>query len=349
MKKDSVFITGATGFIGSYVVRYLLDKGYKVIALKRATTSMDLLGEAEQKVEWVNHSIFDIKDVENIISAVDIVIHCAGKISNDKRDLDEMMRTNVEATQMLVDLSLANSVKKFVHISSVAAIGRNKIEQELNENSPWTESESNSDYAYSKMLAEHEVWRGYHEGLNTIIINPSFVLGAGHWHKGTSSLINQLFKLSKYYPTGSNGFVDVRDVAQICIKALESDYSGERYIVNGVNLKYKELFSKISAALNVEKPSEALESFKAGLAWRMDKIRSVLFSRERILTKAFIKRLSSKVSYNNEKSKLAFDHEYIDVNTTIEETATAYLKAIESGKTYSRFALFNSKNENLKF
>ena len=122
-----IFITGATGLLGSYICKELLDKGYKIRAIKRTTSSMTLLGDMADKIDWIIGDMDDTTTLAEALEGVEAVIHGAAIISFDKRDEKRMYKTNILGTADLVNACLKSGVKNFVHISSVAAIGRNRI------------------------------------------------------------------------------------------------------------------------------------------------------------------------------------------------------------------------------
>jgi len=326
-RMNRVLVTGASGFIGSYTCRALIKAGFEVVAIKRENSQLHLLGDSVGDIEWHDADLFDVTIISEILGGVDYVVHSAGKISIDKKEHKEMMRTNVEATRFLVDQALSKNIKKFILLSSVAAIGRSQSLETVDEESRWVESEYNSDYGFSKMLGEQEVWRGQVEGLSTLIINPSYVIGAGYWKKGTSRILGNYIQNKKYYPTGSIGLVDVRDVAKIIVKAIQSEISGERFIVCSECLSFKELFTKMANELGFDEPSKPLKGLAAGFVWRFDKIRSFLTHKPRQITKALINTTATRVLYNNEKSRLTFNYDYIPIDQAIKDMVNAYVNS----------------------
>ena len=125
-------------------------------------------------------SLLDILDLPTIsqnLEGVEAFIHAAAMVSFDKRDHKKMMQINVEGTAGLVNLCIEQKVPHFLLISSIAAIGRVKNIDVIDEDTKWQTSELNSQYAISKYYSEMEVWRGGEEGLPFTILNPSVVLG----------------------------------------------------------------------------------------------------------------------------------------------------------------------------
>jgi len=250
MANKQVLVTGGTGFLGAYLLAYLVKKGYQIKAIKRKTSSMDLVKNIQHKIEWLEGDILDTPFLETAMKGVQQVYHAAAIVSFDPRDAAFMLKVNAEGTANLVNAALYEGVEKLVHVSSIAALGRKEFQPNINETAQWENSKENSNYAISKFKAECEVWRGMQEGLKIAILNPSVIIGAGNWKQGSCQLIQKVAKGLQFYPKGSTGFVDVRDVARAAILLMESDISGERYILNGANWSYQKFFTQTALALN---------------------------------------------------------------------------------------------------
>ena len=179
MDHKRILVTGATGFLGAYLLRQLVTQGHAIRALRRANSPMHLVEDIADLVEWVEADILDIVALETAFEGVTHVYHCAAMVSFHPRDVDRMMKINVEGTANIVNLSLSFGVQKLVHVSSIAAVGRSKERPQLDESSKWTTSKLNTNYAISKYMGEQEVWRGHAEGLAVGIVNPAIILGSG--------------------------------------------------------------------------------------------------------------------------------------------------------------------------
>jgi len=177
-KNIQILVTGGTGFLGSYLLRFLLQQGYKRIrAVKRANSSLDLVPDVTDQIEWVEGELTDWFFLSDCIKDVDWVFHLAALVSFDAKDFPEMRKINVSVTADLVNLALDYNIKKFCYVSSIAALGRSKEGETLDENSIWKESPYNSRYGMTKFAGEQEVWRGVEEGLNAVVVNPGMILG----------------------------------------------------------------------------------------------------------------------------------------------------------------------------
>lgn len=324
-----VLVTGGTGFLGSYLVRQLVKKGYQVRILKRTTSSLTLLEEVKNQVEWMDGDILDVISLEDAMEGIDQVYHCAAVVSFDPKRVDEMMQINVEGTANVVNAALYEGIEKMVYVSSIAAIGRNKNVQRISEKSKWERSKENSNYAISKFLAEQEVWRGMAEGLDMAIVNPAVIIGSGYWDQTTVRLFKQVWDGLKFYPIGSTGFVDVRDVARMCIQLMESEILHERIIANGENCSYRHFFSTIATQLGKKVPSIQVTPLLQEIAWRVEWLRSKITGSSPLVTKESARQSARTYIYENDKSLQLLNFQYTPLTQTIEETSQQ-LKAAAS-------------------
>ncbi len=324
-KNKLIFITGSTGLLGSYLLRRLLKEGYTNIrALKRDTSSMDLVAPFQDKVEWVEGDIRDIFVLEEAMKEVDQVFHCAAIVSTNPRNFKEMMEVNKEGTATVVNAALKEGIGKLVHVSSIAAIGRRKKLKVINENTKWQRSSWNSQYAISKYQSEMEVWRGSAEGLNVAVVNPSVIIGSGKWNYSIAPIMKRIWSGFKYFPVGGTGFVDVRDVAKFMVQLMNSEITNERYILNAANLSYQDFFESIAKALNKKAPSVKVGKALKELSWMADWVRSKLTGSPQLITKASANHTARTFVYENQKSLQTFDFQYLPIEKTIAEMAKQF-------------------------
>lgn len=332
MKQDSlILVTGGTGFLGSYLIRLLVEKGYKVRALRRAASPMNLVQAVASQVEWVEGDVTDIVELEDAFQGVTQVMHCAAISSFHPRDARRLTLVNVGGTANVVNLALETGVRKLIHVSSIAAFGRAKERTHLDERSKWVQSKGNTRYAVSKYLSEQEVWRAWAEGLPVAIVNPAVVLGSGFWNAGSPRFFSQIDQGLKFWPVGRSGFVDVRDVAQFMLLLLESDITGKRFILNAQNVSYRVLFEMIARALSVKPPSIKVTPLLAEVAWRVEWLKEKLLGLEPVVTKESARSSVSGFYYDNTQSLSVSGFQYRPLEQTIRETAQQYLEAKNEG------------------
>ncbi len=319
-----ILLTGATGFVGANVLRLLVDQGISVRALKRPNSRMDLVADVAHRVEWMDMDITDVA-LEDAFEGITHICHCAAVVSFHPKDARLMHRTNVEGTAHLVNLALEKGIQRFVHTSSIAALGRSKTLAHLDEGSKWENSPLNTRYAISKHDAEQEVWRGAAEGLHVAIVNPGMVIGPGYWHENTARFFTQIMNGLRFCPVGASGFVDVRDVAVFLVKLLQSDITNERFVLVSENCTYRQFFDAIAQELSVKPPSVTVQPWLAEVAWRVEWLKEKLTGLTPMVTRESARSSVSTFTYGNTKSLAAFpDFRYTPVRETIAYTAQQF-------------------------
>jgi len=329
--KKITFVTGGTGFVGAYLLRYLVREGAHVRALKRADSPMDLVAEIADKVEWVEGDILDVPSLEAATQGVDSVYHCAATISFDPRDRERMMKVNIEGTANVVNLCLSQNIRRLLHVSSVAALGREADTTYVNEAVKWSDSTLNSNYAISKFKAECEVWRGAAEGLDVVVVNPSIIVGSGYWEKGSTALFKTIQKGMKHYPAGGTGFVDVRDVAKASIGLMNSEISGERFILNSENMTWQDFMVLTATQLQVAPPTQLIQGLPLEIFWRVEWLRSRLLGTQPILTRETVRNSAHTIYYDNTKISEALDFQFLPIAATVHETAAQFVATYPKG------------------
>lgn len=312
-----VLVTGANGLIGSFICRKLLAEGYKIKALKREHSDLKLLEDIQHHITWVTGDLLQVGEIKEYLLGIEQVIHCAAVVSFDSKHEDLMRRVNVESTANLINTSLQMGVKRFLHVSSIASVGKDKLSNISTEETQWIEGEKNTAYARSKHQSELEVWRGWAEGLNTVIINPSLVLGPGVWEKSSTQVFKYIWEENRFYTEGKVNYVDVRDVAEVAVRLLGSELRGERFIVNAGSVTYKELFDTIAREFDKRPPSIRVKGLMIKLAIMMDKVRTLLTSGSPLVTDELEQVSKNQHTYDNAKIKQALDMEFADFESTV--------------------------------
>lgn len=315
--------------LGSNLIYKLLMQGQKVKALirpgKRDFDTRNLFGcfpDAGKipyhNLEWIEGDILDVARLDEILENIDEVYHCAAIISFDSRDNARMMRTNVTGTANIVNACLLNQVKKLCYVSSIAALGQPVEGNLIDESARWKASKFNSGYAVSKYGGEREVWRGIEEGLKAVIVNPAVILGAGCHSKTVNSLFTANSNLLPFKVSGTNGYVDVEDVADACILLMKSDISGERFVLNAENISNYKLFYLISGFLGRRKPSIRISKKLLLLLGHLIGFTGRLSKKKRSITIESIRAAISEKTYSGEKFAERFNYKYIPIETSLQ-------------------------------
>ena len=195
-----VLVTGASGFLGQHLVRYLSAHGVSMRAIyHKHEPAIELKNLAG--TEWVCCDLLDVFAVAEAMQGITDIYHCAAIVSFDPRKQEEMLHFNPESTANIVNQALEQGgIRKMVYVSSVAALGRSGDEEkEITEEEEWAESKYNSVYGVSKYLAETEVWRGIGEGLNAVIVNPGIILGKTTGHDLSAQLMKMVYREFPFY------------------------------------------------------------------------------------------------------------------------------------------------------
>lgn len=328
-----ILVTGANGLVGSYLCRYLLAQGEQVRALRRAGSDMRLVEDILDRIEWVEGDVTDIIALEEAMQGIRLLYHCAGYISYTKRNAEKLMQVNAGGTTNVVNLALEMGIAKMVHFSSISALGRTGVQNEVvTESAPWNMEHLKTAYAHSKFAAEREVWRGIAEGLNAVIVNPSIILGAGNWQSGSCKLFNTVYQGFPYYTEGVTGYVDVRDVVRLAVQLMRSDISGERFILNSENWMNRDLLQSMAKALQVPLPSKKAGPFLSGVAWRWEWCKGLFTGKEPAVTRQTARIANMSTHFSNAKVKQQLSCDFIPLDTSIRETANAFLSEKKDGR-----------------
>lgn len=327
MSNKIFLVTGGTGLLGSTLLRQLLANNpmEKIRAIRRSDSRMDLVKNVENQIEWVAADILDLDALERAFDGVTHVFHCAAMVSFSSADSEKMKQVNVDGTANMVNLSIDFGVKKLVHVSSIAALGRVPGKNVIDENCRWETSSENSRYALTKMLGEMEVWRGIAEGLNAGIVNPTIILGRGFWDEGSIRFFKQINDGLPFYPPGGSGFVDAADVARFMRLLMDSDISTQRYALCGENMAYQRFFEVIAQNLGKKPPRFPVFPLMAELAWMGGAVWKTFTGRQPLVTKETARNSMETWVYDNKKSLRMPGFKYRPFEETIAECCKLFL------------------------
>lgn len=325
-----VLVTGGTGFIGSYIIKNLIEKGYAVRAIRRSyKLPFYISKEILNKVEWVDGDIVDIISLNDAMIGVSAVIHSAAIVSFSKRNRHQMYQVNVEGTANVVNVAIDNNIKRLLHVSSVAALGRTLKPSLVNEEKKWEDNRNNTHYAITKHHAEMHVWRGFAEGIEGVIINPATVLGYGDWHQSSCAVFKNGYKELPWYTTGINGFVGVEDVAESAVQLLFSDITQKRFIINSENWTFQQLFNTIADHFQKRRPKKEATKTIGEIAWRLEKLKEMVTGKKALLTRETAKIAHSKTSFDNSVLLKALPgFQFTPLEKVIKNSCEKYLEAL---------------------
>jgi dihydroflavonol-4-reductase len=271
-KSQKVFVTGGTGFIGAHLVRLLLQHGYTVKALVRTNSNLDNLRSLD--VEIVQGDLNDANLWEQMLSC-QYLFHVAAHYSLWQKDRDLLYRHNVLGTRNVLAAAQKAGIERTVYTSSVAAIGVGSSGKIVDETHQSPLEKLVGDYKKSKYLAEQEAMQAAAAGQEVVVVNPSSPIGSLDIKPTpTGDIILRFLRrqMPFYLDTGLN-FIDVRDVAQGHLLALQRGKSGDRYILGHQNLTLKELLEQLAQITGLKAPQQSVPAWlPLGVAWVDEKI-----------------------------------------------------------------------------
>jgi len=320
-----ILVTGATGFLGSELIDQLTRQGKKLRALKRADSLIPVSIRDNPLVEWLVTDINDLAALEDAFEGITQVYHCAALVSFNPADKAKLLKINIEGTSNIANLC-ADYGAKLLHVSSVAALGEAKKGMQITEDDYWEYDPKVHSYAISKYEGEMEVWRAIAEGLDAVIVNPSVMIGANAGYTGSGAIFKLVKSGLSYYTSGATGLVDVSDVAKSMITLMESPVSGERFTISAENYHYKQFFSEIAAGFGVKAPAKEAAPWMLGLAWRAEKVRSLLTGKAPGLTSDAARSSMNISLYSNEKIKNTTGITFKPLHESIKEVCAGLIK-----------------------
>jgi dihydroflavonol-4-reductase len=253
-----VLVTGAAGFLGSHIARAVIAAGHSVRLLRRPSADTGLLDGLS--AEQVEGDILAPASLAAAVLGIDAVVHAAAHMRGSGR-LEDRIRSHVDGTQNLLSAAAQAGVRRFVYVSSVAALGipdeppapSDADARPLDETHAWNAPPDLWPYGYAKFRAQELVRAA--TSMETVSLNPSVVLGAGDRHRVSNAIVWHIMhgRVPPILP-GGVGVVHVEDVAEGALAALTRGRSGETYILNGENLRVEDLLTLVAEVVGVRPP-----------------------------------------------------------------------------------------------
>ena len=258
-QRAATLITGGTGFLGSHLVRQLVEDGAKDLRVM-ATSIPDWL--IDLGVETFPGSITDPEDVKRAVEGITEVYHLAGKVSRERKDAREMYEIHVEGTRLLCDAAKAAGVKTMVLASTSGTIAVSEDGEVIPDETYPVPLEIVSRWPYyaSKTYQEMAALERFAgRGLRLVIMNPSLLLGPGDDRlSSTKVVLDFMAKKISAVPTGGVSFVDARDAASTFRNAMKKGRHGERYLLGAANWTFNKFFGRLERLTKISAPRFAL-------------------------------------------------------------------------------------------
>jgi dihydroflavonol-4-reductase len=245
-------LTGGSGFIGTHLARALAQRGDELKLLARRDSNLDHL---DVEYERATGDVTDRRAVRRAMKGIERVFHVAGTTSMKPGSAERVFAVNVGGTRIVLEEALKAGVGRVVHTSSAGALGPAEPGGTADEEQTFTAGGLGIPYVNSKHEAELECFRLAAQGLDVVIVNPTFVFGPDDPTGTSNGLIRRaLLRQIPFYVGGALNVVDVRDVAKGHVQADRKGKSGERYLLGGRNFTLARLFSDIARISGVPAP-----------------------------------------------------------------------------------------------
>jgi len=247
-------VTGSTGFVGANLCAALVEHGWSVRALHRASSRLDALARVP-----VEHAIGDVTEPGTLVEAMrgcDVVFHVAAVADYWRQNVEKLYRVNVEGTRAVCQAALEAHISRLVFTSSAASLGVPRRGQLADESHEFNLPPQRFRYGHSKLLAEGVVREFVGRGLDAVIVNPAVILGPGDLNQISGSIIVEVARrhVPSVYPPGGTNYIDVADVCAGHIAAAERGKTGERYILAAHNLTHRQVLQTICEIVGVPGP-----------------------------------------------------------------------------------------------
>lgn len=313
------FVTGATGFLGSHVARVLANQGANLRLLVRPTSNLKNLQGLN-----ADTAVGDLRDavsLEKAMSECDTVFHVAADYRLWVRDPNEMYRSNVDGTRILLDAARKNGVQRVVYTSSVATIGFTSDGRPADEESPVSLADMIGHYKRSKYMAEQMAMEAGRSGMQVVTVNPTTPIGEQDVKPTPTGRIVVDFlkrKFPAYVETGLN-LVDVRECACGHVAALEKGKSGERYILGGQDLTLKQILDKLGQITGLPSPTIKLPYIFAFAAGVVDEaVTGMLLRREPRATVDTVRMGKKKMFASSAKAERELGWKIVPVDNALQ-------------------------------
>jgi dihydroflavonol-4-reductase len=327
-----IAVTGANGLLGSFIIRELITNQSSFVALKRKDSDLSLLEDLSGKINWIEADVLDPVALDEAFKNITQVIHAAAMVSFNPKVRRKMYEVNVHGTRNVVNAALVNNVRKLVHISSVAALGRVKGQTVIDETQKWTDNPLNSTYAETKYLSELEVYRAQEEGIETVIINPSVILAGADWNKSSAKVFKYVWDEKPFYIGSDLNYVDVRDVAKATVQLLHANFKGERFILNGGSLSFAKFFTAVATRFGKKPPSVQIDKTAMKMIAFLESIRSGILGTEPLITRETARLAGTHFYYNNQKIQNNLNFQFQTLDQTLDWCCEYYINRFASKK-----------------
>lgn len=315
----TTLVTGATGFIGSNLVRALVARGQEVRVLHRANSRLIALDGLP--VKHVTGDILDEESVARAVNGCECVYHVAARVDYWRATRQELFRTNITGTEVVMQACLRANVARVVHTSSVSAIGLPPHGTLGTEDTPFDARSARFAYAESKRMAEVRVQEMVQKGLPAVIVNPVIVVGARDYSTHVLAFVQE-FERGRVLavPPGGACIADVDAIVEGEIAAAERGRVGERYILGGENLTYREMIGLMANALGRPAPRRVVKGWALELAAAAIDLANAVGPKPLVVSGEQIRLSAGTYYFDSSKAVRELNYPLIPFQETVDKT-----------------------------
>jgi dihydroflavonol-4-reductase len=301
-----IFVTGGDGFLGSNLVRELLERRHDVCVLVEPDREVQTLDGLD--VKTVKGNLLDFGSLKAAARDAESIIHVAACTSIWPPRNELVKRINIEGTRNIINLTGELSVKRLVHVGTANTFGYGTKENPGQEDTEYMGLQYGLDYMDSKWKAHQLVMDSVKKGVPALVVNPTFMFGPYDSVPNTGMMIISVYlqKMPGYAPGGRN-YISVNDVVKGISNALDKGKTGESYILGNENLSYKEAFEKIASVLGVPPPKRSIPGWMLLSYGKMVSILSGITGRKPEISYPMAKIACDGHYYSSEKAVRELD------------------------------------------
>jgi dihydroflavonol-4-reductase len=332
MSESWTLVTGASGFVGSRLVRALVERGEHVKAFVRAGSSLRQIADLPPdrcKLAYgditVEHTVF------RALAGCNRLYHVASNFKMWDPEPDEILRPAIEGTRATLEAARRRGIEKIVVTSSVAAMGSTAGKEEMDESHAFNLQDPET-YVLSKYEAERVALEAADEGQPIVVVRPSAIYGPGDWKPTPTgeSLVTYLKMPPSFsIPVTEGGIsvVDVDDVVEGHIAAMEKGRLGETYVLGGENVTYEELFEMLADITGLALPGRVIGPGLVGLIGSLMELKASLFGGDPQLTRRLARDYAnSYVWVTSEKAEKELGYQHRPARQTLARAVRWYLE-----------------------
>ena len=321
----TAFVSGATGFVGSHLVRELHRQGWEITVLARATSSLDNFRDIPVHVQ-----LGDIGDAHSVLNAMparpDAVFHVAASTNVWSGNNDEQDRINIDGTRNMIEAAVQKGAGRLIHTSSFTTWGFQ--DTTLTEKSPRTDTSDWINYVRTKYIAENLVKEAVGQGrLDAVILSPAHILGPGD-RRNWSRMVQMVQKERlPGIPPGGGPFCDVREVAKAHVAAFHKAGKGETYLLGGEDVSFLDVIQIVGQLLDKPVPRRTTPAWQLKVAARINALLSAISNREPDLTPESVVMIIHHIHCDSGRAQRELDYRYTPIRPLLQDTIDWLWKA----------------------